>query len=569
MSNKPIDLAEIRAKAEKAKQRSRQGAVDPAGQTITPSPVPPGAVTAEIVDRAPAEIRRPLALVEGRAYAAAWLNVRTTVRTAVDKKTGKLEVLDPPEVREEEALAVVRDDGAIFTDAALPGAQPLAKLGMRVVLPETPPVDRRWSGPGVRRYLGGERPDPADAFHRVAGVVDAFMDFSRSLAPQETMCELVACYVFVTYLLDAVNVVGYLWPNGDRGAGKTTFLLVVAGAAYLGQVILAGGTYATLRDLADYGATLAFDDCEAIMDPKKADPDKRTLLLAGNRRGASVPFKEPAGPRGWVTRYVSTFCPRLFSAIRLPDAVLGSRTITVPLLRSTDPARAKAEPVDYSAWPTDRRRLIDDLWAIGLLGLPGLPPFDAEAASRARLSGRDLEPWRAILGVALWLQEVHGVSGLFDRMEGLSVSYQEDRSDLEASDPTRLAIVALQAMCRDAESDGSAMIFDTTTLTDRINALAVEEEVATDGEPLVNTRRVGRLLERLRFQKAERTARRKRWKTTAAEVEALARSYGIGITTNAAVTPQHGTNGRHGNLAHPELGAAVEVAAPAAEWGEP
>ena len=37
------------------------------------------------------------------------------------------------------------------------------------------------------------------------------------------------------------------------------------------MVVLAGGTYATLRDMADYGATLAFDDCENIMDAKRVD----------------------------------------------------------------------------------------------------------------------------------------------------------------------------------------------------------------------------------------------------------------------------------------------------------
>ena len=51
------------------------------------------------------------------------------------------------------------------------------------------------------------------------------------------------------------------------------------------------------------------------MDPRRTDPDKRTLLLAGNRRGATVAVKEPEGER-WVTRHVNTFSPRLFSAIR-------------------------------------------------------------------------------------------------------------------------------------------------------------------------------------------------------------------------------------------------------------
>src|SRR5262249_23002375 len=152
-----------------------------------------------------------------------------------------------------------------------------------VSLPTTLETRHAWSGAGVKRYLAGHRPDPAEVFARVVRVIDQFVDFRRSLAPQQTMCELVACYVLATWLLDAFDVVGYLWPNGDKGAGKTNFLHVVCELAYLGQVLLAGGSYAALRDLADYGATLAFDDAEGVMDLKRADPDKRALLLAGNR----------------------------------------------------------------------------------------------------------------------------------------------------------------------------------------------------------------------------------------------------------------------------------------------
>ena len=91
------------------------------------------------------------------------------------------------------------------------------------------------------------------------------------------MCELVACYILSTWFIEALTVIGYLWPNGERGSGKTQLLNVITELAYLGQTILAGGSYASLRDLADYGATLAFDDAEAIMDVKRTDPDKRAL----------------------------------------------------------------------------------------------------------------------------------------------------------------------------------------------------------------------------------------------------------------------------------------------------
>ena len=117
------------------------------------------------------------------------------------------------------------------------------------------------------------RRDAWGKYHPSGGhMVDRFVDFSRSLASQETMCELVACYIFGTYFLDAFHVVGYLWPNGEPGAGKPVLLQVIAELAYLGQLILAKSSFPCLRDMADYGATLAFDDAENIMDIRQTDP---------------------------------------------------------------------------------------------------------------------------------------------------------------------------------------------------------------------------------------------------------------------------------------------------------
>src|SRR5262249_17401349 len=205
-------------------------------------------------------------------------------------QAGEATASAPPRVTTDQVLLIVRDDGLAFADgaaAAIPGVLPLAQLGVAISLPVPPLPDRGWSGAGVKRYWPGKRPDPVNVLGRVKSVIGHFMDFNRSLGSQEVMCELVTCYVLMTYLLDAFHVVGYLWPNGDRGTGKTNFLHVVAEMAYLGQVILAGGSYASLRDLADYGATLAFDDAEGVMDARKTDPDKRALLLAGNPKGTT------------------------------------------------------------------------------------------------------------------------------------------------------------------------------------------------------------------------------------------------------------------------------------------
>jgi hypothetical protein len=404
-----------------------------------PRPAPQAAPDViELLDVAPKTIRRPLALIDKRGFAATWLHAKVTKKETLSPK-GDIIRHNPPIEIKEQRLFAIRDDGLIFGDG---GHKALEELGIEVHLPEIPPGDKLWSTAGVKAYAAGTHPQHAEVFNRVVDTVDRFIDFDRSLADQRTMAEMVGCYILATYFLDAFQVIGFLWPNGDRGSGKTHLLLVVTELAYLGQLILAGGTFASLRDLADYGACLGFDDAENMSDPRKTDPDKRALLLAGNRRGATVPLKELAGDKTWKTRYVNAFCPRLFSAIRLPDAILASRTIIIPLIRTPDRYRANVDPLDYTVWPHDRRALIDDLWALAVGNIKDLPGWDSKVEKEARLAGRALQPWRAILAVAGWL-DANGVEGLWQRMEALSVDYQSERVDLEVSDYTALVIRAM------------------------------------------------------------------------------------------------------------------------------
>lgn len=297
--------------------------------------------------------------------------------------------------------------------------------------------------------------------------------------------------------------------------------------------------------MADYGATLAFDDCEAL-DKGRANPDKRALMLAGNRRGTVVTVKEPKGERGWTTRSVHAFCPRLFSAIGLPDDVLGSRCITVPLIRSLDDGRAKVDPLDHATWPHTQRQLVDDLWALGLAHVARVHGYDGQAAKRARLVGRDLDPWRGVLAVALWLQEEASVSGLFDRMEVLSVTYQAERAQLETGDDVRLLVLALKEMLGEHDE----LEFDPSTLAGQMNELArADDLVDRDVGAFTNPQRVGRLLHRHRFHKAQRTAKRKRWRVTRSDLTKLAQSYGL------EVRPARNTEtvGTTGNMASPPV----------------
>ena len=174
----------------------------------------------ELLDQAPLALGRPLALLDGRAYAAAWPFVRQAAGAAADAgPEAGAAVAGAVAQPARQTLWVVRDDGQAFGDGA---GQPLAALPQVTVrLGDRPPNDRLWSTAGLQAFRQGARPDPADVFERMRAVVDRFIDFDHSLAPQQTMTEFVAAYALSTWLLEAFGVVGFLWPSGDRGSGKT------------------------------------------------------------------------------------------------------------------------------------------------------------------------------------------------------------------------------------------------------------------------------------------------------------------------------------------------------------
>jgi hypothetical protein len=200
--------------------------------------IKPTPALVELLDDSPLMLRRPLALIAGRAYAAIWPWVKVTV-TEVTNKAGEVIKLQVPEVTQEQRLALVRDDGVIFGTQM---DQPFEALGFEVKLPEIPATTKLWQTRSVKAYRQKERPEPKAVFLNVKKVVDGFLDFNRSLASQDTMCEMVACYILATWFLDAFPVIGYLWPNGTKGSGKTKLLTVIAELAYLGQMLQAGGT---------------------------------------------------------------------------------------------------------------------------------------------------------------------------------------------------------------------------------------------------------------------------------------------------------------------------------------
>src|SRR5262249_7815126 len=159
---------------------------------------------------------------------------------------------------------------------------------------------------------------------------------------------------------------------------------------------------------------------------------------------------------------------------------------------------------DHESWPCDRRRLVDDLWALGLANLPCLREYDAQAVARARLVGRELDRWRLVFGVALWLEEEHGVSRPFGPAQGRAGAYLRERGDLEWRDPVRVAIRGLQALLQ-ARRNTERLEFTAGQLAGEMNRLTAEDDEVEEDVRLFTPQGVGLLLKRQRFGRPPRS----------------------------------------------------------------
>jgi len=165
-----------------------------------------------------------------------------------------------------------------------------------------------------------------------------------------------------------------------------------------------------------------------------------------------------------------------------------------------------------------------------------MPAFERRVNDAATLTGRSLEPWRAILALALWL-DGQGVSGLWQRMEALSLAYQSERPDLEAGDLTALVVLAAACANRadlsngaNLEGDPGQWILETSEVTAAAKKIAAETESTLSADQ-IDSRRVGMVLNKMRIKKPPRPGGkgRRKWEVSRTDLVRWSLAYGIAL----------------------------------------
>jgi len=505
------------------------------GLIEAPRPQPePAKPIIRLLDHFPNVMTKPLQLIDGHSYATTWLPLEIT-RTEVPGKAGEIVHLAQPLVSIERHRFLVREDGTLFADVPDPVVQPIQALGFALACGDAQSNDRLWSPPGVKAYRTGRNPQPATTFEQVVRVYDHFIDFRGSLAEQNTMCEVSACLTLMTWFADAFTVLPYPWATSPGpGSGKTKWGICWTKTSYLGYQTTMGGTFSALRDLAEAGATLLFDDAEIISELEEVDPDKRELVLAGNRKGVQIPVKEPVVGGAWRIKWMNAYCPRGFTAIGLPTGALETRCIVMPFLKTDDPTRGNRDPASEETWPVNRRRLIDALWALALSLLSEAAQIWRGLADERELMGRAFEPWRAVIAIAKLLEK-HGAVELESRMRATMLAYQTQKQTFLPADPIALVIQAVLRLIPDVADVADVLTFlcetprehrfKTSEITKEVFRLAKDYDVGVElGEH--PGKKIGHLLSKLRFVKADEEDSRG-WKIKGPELVRLAKAYGI------------------------------------------
>lgn len=289
----------------------------------------------------------------------------------------------------------------------------------------------------LRRFADGERVSGPAVFARVQGFVRHFLDLGAFPGGQDAAeLALTAWTLSTWWQRPARFVASYVQFTGPKGSGKSRALAVAAEVVLAGELVLSSTSNAALRDLCAAGACLLLDEAEDLAHGRpqgEAGQDRRGLLLGGTRPGTCWALKVPAPDGRWETVRVPIHGPRAFASIAIPEAVLGSRALRIPMVRTADAAKAKRDPALDGDWPDGETRpdLRDALalWAIG--SLRDAPAWYALARDRLPVFGRDAEPWLPPAAVCLAVDAEDGGDRGTRIIAAIQGTAQDDAPDRE------------------------------------------------------------------------------------------------------------------------------------------
>jgi len=336
----------------------------------------------------------------------------------------------------------------------------------------------------------------------------------------ERLYSVVASYIVMMYFYDFFTAVPFLYFHGPPGSGKTRANLTTTYMCRHG-VFVADPSEATLYRLVEVaGPTIGIDE-SALSERAKR------ILAAGYKKGAVVSRAEPT-KGGVVLKLFEATAPRVFSFTELPrEDYLLQRIIPVNMVRSRPRREQDPSPAEF-------KEIREKLYYLRLTRVPEILDTMKRAFEELKqrdVWGRELEIWAPVYTAAVLIgrgQEVLSYiledvarrreSELMYAEEKL-VFYAIDKLFAETSEP----LVGIEKICEFTASDLQEKILNK--LFEEANCLEVKadelggevvkpksdakcQKILTDLVKTWNPQKIGKVLEKLGFDKYKKSVRR-------------------------------------------------------------
>jgi hypothetical protein len=307
----------------------------------------------------------------------------------------------------------------------------------------TAPHEERWRQADIERFLQGDDPEPVRTFSSLVEIVRKYIDFKEPIH-----AEILALWCMGTYLFTLFGAYPYLHLYGLKGSGKTQTMTLASKVAF--NMVLASAITAAsiLRLVQSLRCSLGIDEAEDLRLSR--DNDGRgllRLLRAGYKKEASVIKTEGDSAEGFRPRHYDVYSPKMIATIGPVEDVLGSRCISINMLRTTDRRIGRGElSDDREDWAGMRH----ELYCFALNHFREVRQIYQEEAESDMLLNRDHELWRPLFALAKLLDQ-RGAGGVWGRLVEYAVRVSQEDSASALEDFDVVLIRALESLLgRDA-----------------------------------------------------------------------------------------------------------------------
>ena len=379
----------------------------------------------------------------------------------------------------------------------------------------------------LKHAVGGQPlPDAAETFRATSSAIDSFVAFDGAFASQQDLSDFLACWAFSTYALDAFDTVGYVWPNGERGSGKTQCLKTLMALSFMGQTIASESSFASVRDEAALGASIGFDDCENI---KKMESGKRELLLAGNTKGAGFMHKEPGKREGTrkISKHRCLCATRLYVDRSARRCSCLQNDHPIPLGRTADVEKTRRKPTNLRDWVLPPSTLRDAIWLNVATDLLAIEAHKEQVSRDSDHAGRDFDIFQPAISIAYWLEHSKGVADLYPRMCSVMDLYHASKHRTLLPSFEHLVLQSCYNILVDEKAERTKV--STSKIAFGVEQVCRNWDITDETLCTVDNQKVGMMLQRLGFEKDRAHGKERGWHIGTAFVLEKARSAGVTI----------------------------------------